>query len=296
MIEALQRAQSDSKDYFEIMERTSEINDEAGAKKLKIDGGKIEFENVTFAYNAGAQVLNKVNFTIPSHSKVALVGESGQGKSTIANLIVRFYDAQAGRILVDGAAIKDVTQASLRHQVGIVFQDPSLFSGTIEENIAYGLGRKYTQAEVETAARQANAADFIKKLPKGYKTEVGERGVKLSGGQKQRIIIARALLKNPPILILDEATSSLDAKSEHQVQEALERLMKGRTTIIIAHRLSTIANVDLIIGLKNGKIVEQGNPGELAHKKGGIYAELLQLQTIGTESVKKKLQQFDIAA
>ena len=296
MIEALQRAQSDSKDYFEIMERTSEINDEAGAKKLKIDGGKIEFEDVTFAYNAGAQVLNKVNFTIPSHSKVALVGESGQGKSTIANLIVRFYDAQAGRILVDGAAIKDVTQASLRHQVGIVFQDPSLFSGTIEENIAYGLGRKYTQAEVETAARQANAADFIKKLPKGYKTEVGERGVKLSGGQKQRIIIARALLKNPPILILDEATSSLDAKSEHQVQEALERLMKGRTTIIIAHRLSTIANVDLIIGLKNGKIVEQGNPGELAHKKGGIYAELLQLQTIGTESVKKKLQQFDIAA
>ncbi|MDQ5944413.1 MAG: ATP-binding cassette, subfamily bacterial, partial [Patescibacteria group bacterium] len=201
-----------------------------------------------------------------------------------------------GIITIDGTAITDVTQTSLRKGIGIVFQDPSLFSGTIEENIAYGLGRRYTQKELEDAAEQANAADFIAKLEKDFKTQVGERGIKLSGGQKQRIIIARALLKNPPILILDEATSSLDAKAESQVQQALERLMKGRTTIIIAHRLSTIAHVDMIVGLRGGKIAEQGSPEELAHKKGGIYAELLELQTASATVAKKKLQKFDIAA
>lgn len=296
MIEALQRATADSKDYFEIMQIESQITDQPGAKKLKVSGGEVEFKNVNFAYAQGAKVLKGVDFVIPAHSKVALVGESGQGKSTIANLIVRFYDSQIGDILIDGQPVREVTQKSLRQQVGIVFQDPSLFSGTIEENIAYGLGRKYSTTELQAAARQANAHEFIGKLPKQYQTEVGERGIKLSGGQKQRIIIARALLKNPPILILDEATSSLDAKAEAQVQEALERLMKGRTTIIIAHRLSTIAHVDQIIGVRSGKIAEQGSPQELAHKRGGIYAELLQLQTAGTEQVKKKLKQFDIAA
>lgn len=296
MIESLQRAQADSRDYFEIMGTKPEITDTATANHLPINNGTVEFRDVIFAYKQGEQVLKKVSFVIPGHSKVALVGESGEGKSTLANLIVRFYEPQSGEILIDDHSVQAVTQASLRQQVGIVFQDPSLFSGTIEENIAYGLGRKYKSAELETAARMANASDFIAKLPKGYKTEVGERGVKLSGGQKQRIIIARALLKNPPILILDEATSSLDAKAEAQVQQALERLMRGRTTVIIAHRLSTIAGVDMIIGLKGGQIVEQGSPEELAHKPGGIYAELLKLQTAGTERVKKKLKAFDIAA
>lgn len=296
MIEGIQRAQADSRDYFEVMNTKPAITNIDGAKALKVTGGEVRFDGVTFAYDKGGKVLRNVSFTIPAHSKVALVGESGEGKSTIANLIVRFYEAQAGSISIDGTSIYDVTQESLRKQVGIVFQDPSLFSGTIEENIAYGLGRRYTRAELVQAAKMANAADFIKKLPDGYKTEVGERGIKLSGGQKQRIIIARALLKNPPILILDEATSSLDAKAEHQVQEALERLMKGRTTIIIAHRLSTIAGVDTIVGLKGGKIAEQGSPAELAKKTGGIYAELLKLQTANTEAVKNKLKKFDIAA
>lgn len=296
MIEGIQRAQADSRDYFEVMSTEPAITDVDKAQSLKVSGGEIRFDNVTFAYEKGGTVLRNASFAIPAHSKVALVGESGEGKSTIANLIVRFYEAQSGQILIDGTPIQSVSQESLRKQVGIVFQDPSLFSGTIEENIAYGLGRHYTRSELQAAAKMANADGFIQELPKGYKTEVGERGIRLSGGQKQRIIIARALLKNPPILILDEATSSLDAKAEHQVQEALERLMKGRTTIIIAHRLSTIAGVDMIIGLKGGKIAEQGAPTILARKRGGIYAELLRLQTTSTESVKKKLQKFDIAA
>jgi len=296
IIEGIQRAQADSKDYFKVMEKKPTILDAPDAKTLKIDGGEVRFEHVSFGYENGSQVLNDVSFTIPAHSKIALVGESGEGKSTLANLIVRFYEANAGTITIDGTPITDVTQASLRKGIGIVFQDPSLFSGTIEGNIAYGLNRRYTQEELEEAAKLANAADFIAKLEKGYKTQVGERGIKLSGGQKQRIIIARALLKNPPILILDEATSSLDAKAESQVQQALERLMKGRTTIIIAHRLSTIAHVDMIIGLRGGKIAEQGSPDELARKKNGIYAELLELQTAGAKVAKKKLQKFDIAA
>ncbi len=295
IIEGIQRAQADSRDYFKIMEKKPTIIDALGAKKLKLSGGEVNFEHVTFGYEHGAQVLTDVSFCIPAHSKVALVGESGEGKSTLANLIVRFYEANSGIITIDGTPIANVTQTSLRQNIGIVFQDPSLFSGTIEENIAYGLGRRHTQKELEDAAKLANAADFIEKLEKGYKTQVGERGIKLSGGQKQRIIIARALLKNPPILILDEATSSLDAKAEAQVQQALERLMRGRTTIIIAHRLSTISHVDMIIGLKNGKIAEQGSPGELAHKKGGIYAELLRLQTASAQTAKKKLREFDIS-
>lgn len=296
IIEGIQRAQADSQDYFKIMEKEPTIVDVTGAQDLKIQGGEVHFSHVTFGYENGGTVLSDVSFTIPAHSKVALVGESGEGKSTIANLIVRFYEATGGMITIDDTPISTVTQKSLRQNIGIVFQDPALFSGTIEDNIAYGIGRKYTRKELETAAKMANAADFIAKLPKGYATEVGERGVKLSGGQKQRIIIARALLKNPPILILDEATSSLDAKAESQVQEALERLMKGRTTIIIAHRLSTIAHVDQIIGIRGGHIAEQGTPDELATKRGGIYAELLKLQTASAPTAKKKLKEFDISA
>lgn len=278
------------------MDKKPTITDTENAKTLKIKDGEVRFEHVMFGYNSQHSVLDDISFTIPAHSKVALVGESGEGKSTLANLIVRFYEANAGTITIDGTPITQVTQSSLRKGIGIVFQDPALFSGTIEENIAYGLGRRYTQSELEEAVELANAGSFIAKLEQGFKTQVGERGVKLSGGQKQRIIIARALLKNPPILILDEATSSLDAKAEAQVQQALEHLMKGRTTIIIAHRLSTITHVDMIIGLKNGKVVEQGSPDELAGKSGGIYAELLQLQTASADIAKKKLQKFDIAS
>jgi len=296
IIEGIQRARADSRDFFEIMDKKPTITDAENAKTLKIKDGEVRFEHVMFGYNSKHSVLDDISFTIPAHSKVALVGESGEGKSTLANLIVRFYEANAGTITIDGTPINQVTQSSLRKGIGIVFQDPALFSGTIEENIAYGLGRRYTQSELEEAAELANASGFIAKLEQGFKAQVGERGVKLSGGQKQRIIIARALLKNPPILILDEATSSLDAKAEAQVQQALEHLMKGRTTIIIAHRLSTITHVDMIIGLKNGKVVEQGSPDELASKSGGIYAELLQLQTASADIAKKKLQKFDIAS
>jgi ATP-binding cassette subfamily B protein len=238
-------------------------------------------------------VLRGIDFTVKADSKVALVGESGEGKSTLTNLLLRLYDLNDGTITIDGQNIHDVTQASLRSNIGIVFQEPALFSGTVHENIAYARPGA-SKEDVETAARAANAHEFVEKFEKGYETEIGERGLKLSGGQKQRIAIARALLKDAPILILDEATSSLDSKSEHMVQQALDRLMKGRTTLIIAHRLSTIQNVDQIITLKNGRVNETGTPAELAKTK-GIYAELLNLQQKGaTEQGKKKLKQYDI--
>jgi ATP-binding cassette subfamily B protein len=223
------------------------------------------------------------------------VGESGEGKTTITSLLLRLYRPDSGVIAIDGTDISRVTQQSLREQIGVVFQDPSLFSGTIYENIAYA-NPKATREQVEAASKAANAHEFIEKFDKGYDSEIGERGLKLSGGQKQRIAIARALLKDAPILILDEATSSLDNKSELLVQEALERLMKNRTTIIIAHRLSTIRNVDQIVTLKNGRIDEIGTPRRLA-RSGGIYARLLNLsRQTSAEHVKKTLQEFDLKA
>ncbi len=290
IVDQIQRAQSGSKDYFEVMNTKPSIQDRQDAKELEVSDGKIEYIDVDFAYSEGQPVLNKISFTVNPDSKVALVGESGQGKTTIANLLLRFYETTGGDILIDGTSVKQVTQASLRKSIGVVFQEPALFSGTVKENITYGLD-KASENEVEAAAKAANAHDFIVKLPKGYNTEIGERGVKLSGGQKQRIAIARALMKNPPILILDEATSSLDSKAEREVQAALEILMKGRTTMIIAHRLSTIAGVDLIVGLEDGKIAEIGSPEELADA-GGIYSELLSLQQAHST---KKLKQYDIA-
>jgi ATP-binding cassette subfamily B protein len=207
---------------------------------------------------------------------------------------MRLYEVTGGAITIDGQNINDVTQASLRGAIGVVFQEPALFSGTIRENIAYGRPRASLK-EIEAAAKAANAHDFISKFDKAYDTEIGERGLKLSGGQKQRIAIARALLKDAPILILDEATSSLDSKSEHMVQEALTRLMKGRTTIIIAHRLSTIQHVDQIITLRGGRVDEAGAPAELA-RSGGIYDQLLKLQQAHTTETQKKLKKYDIAA
>ena len=292
-VDSYQHAVANSKDYLEAMAEIPESDTHTG-RKLAVEKGEIAYKDISFSYEPGKPVLRDITVTLEAGSKVALVGESGGGKTTFSNLLMRLYDADGGTITIDGTAIGEVSRASVRENIATVFQEASLFSGTIRENIAYARP-KATDEEVRKAARAANALAFIEAFPNGFATEIGERGIKLSGGQKQRIAIARALLKDAPILILDEATSSLDSKAEHDVQEALDRLMKGRTTLIIAHRLSTIASVDRIITLKNGKIDEVGTPSKLA-KSGGIYAKLLDLQLGATEKAKKQLAEFDIAA
>lgn len=241
--------------------------------------GKVQFESVGFVYPSRpeVQVLRELSFTLEPGQKVALVGTSGAGKSTIISLLLRFYQPQSGTILIDGQSIERFVVTDLRSQMALVPQDVMLFGGTIRENIAYGK-LSATDAEVEAAAQQANAHEFITAFPDGYNTVVGERGVKLSGGQRQRIAIARAVLANPRILLLDEATSSLDSESERLVQAALDNLMEGRTTFIIAHRLSTVRNADLILVLQNGQVVERGTHNELMLISGGVYASLANLQ------------------
>jgi ATP-binding cassette subfamily B protein len=293
LVENTQKAIADSNDYFAAMAVQPKVADIANAANLQVKKGAISFNTVDFAYDKH-KVLKNVSFQIEPDSKVALVGESGEGKTTITNLLIRLYDPQMGTIEIDGTNIHDVSQQSLRNNIGVVFQDPALFSGTIFENISYA-NPNATEQDVVAAAKAANAHVFISKFEKGYKTEIGERGLRLSGGQKQRIAIARALLKNAPILILDEATSSLDSKSEVEVQDALHRLMKGRTTIIIAHRLSTIASVDKIITIRNGKVDEVGTPDELS-KTDGIYANLLHISSRQDESAKKQLKTFELSA
>lgn len=293
IVDNLQKAIAGSRDYFEVMAVVPDIRDQVGAKRLRITKGAIEYRRVTFGYTDDETVLRDISFTVAPGAKVAFVGKSGEGKTTLTSLLLRAYDADTGDITIDGTSVRTVTQRSLHRQIAVVFQEPALFSGTIRENIAYGRPGASSEA-VLNAARLANAYEFIEKLEKGIDTEIGERGLKLSGGQKQRIAIARAILKDAPILILDEATSSLDSHSERLVQEALDRLMRNRTVLIIAHRLSTIANVDMIVTLKNGRVDEIGTPEELASTR-GIYAQLLALQTGATERDKKTLKRYEIA-
>lgn len=285
----IQRAESGSKQYFEVLDLPAGEDYAGTYDTRRINEPTIEFKNVSFQYEQSEMVLSDISFTIGKHEKVALVGHSGAGKSTTVNLILKFYNSTGGEILLNGTNYKDLSHRFIRNNIALVFQDNELFSSTIKENVSYG-NPSATEEEIIKALKEANAYDFVKKLPKGLNSEIGERGVRLSGGQKQRIQIARAILKDAPILILDEATSSLDAKSEKEVQNALEKLMKNRLVIIIAHRFSTIQNVNKIIVIDDGKVVDNGTPQELA-KKPGLYSDLLHYQIDGN---KKLLESFDI--
>jgi subfamily B ATP-binding cassette protein MsbA len=261
---------------FEVLDTQPEVADKEDAIELPVIRGEMEFKNVCFSYVDGIEVLKDVCFKSSPGQMIAFVGPSGAGKTTAINMVARFYDPASGEILVDGYNIKDVKQRSLRGQMGIVLQDPFLFNDTVKTNIAYGkIGA--TDEDIIEAAKAANAHDFIMELPKGYDTLVGERGVKLSGGQKQRVSIARAILANPRILILDEATSSVDTETEMMIQTAVQRLVKNRTTFVIAHRLSTVHSADLIVVLENGKIMETGKHQELITKD-GLYNRLYKIQ------------------
>lgn len=273
----IQRAVAAAERVFEVLDTLPEISDAVDAIELPTVQGKVSFESVSFEYRAGEPALQNLSLEIPPGQVLAIVGPSGAGKSTIANLLPRFYDPQQGRICIDGTDIRKVTVRSLREQIAMVPQDTILFSATIYENILYGK-LEASRDEVLAAARAANAHEFILQMPDGYDTQIGERGCQLSGGQRQRIAIARAILKNPRILILDEATSALDAESERLVQDALDKLMVGRTTFVIAHRLSTIQRADKILVLEKGRLIECGNHADLLDS-GGLYCKLYSLQT-----------------
>ena len=268
----IKQAVIDIEIMFSILGRKPEIVDRPGAHALKVAAGTIRFDNVAFAYEPTRPILKGLSFEVGAGQTVAIVGPTGAGKSTISQLIFRFYDVTGGRILIDGQDIRDVTQKSLRAAIGMVPQDTVLFNDTIRYNIRYGEWNA-TNAEVEEAARLAQIDGFIRLSPKGYETEVGERGLKLSGGEKQRVAIARTILKAPPILLLDEATSALDTHTERDIQDALDRVSKNRTTLVIAHRLSTIVGADEILVLDQGVIVERGTHNELLAKN-GLYASM----------------------
>ena len=311
MVDSAQRAIGGSREYFQVMEHDGEptvdqtlIDATRAINEPELDTSQVqplplpddvsepifEFDDVTFAYEEDKPVIQSVSFTAHRGEKVALVGESGGGKSTLVNLMLGLYQPSHGTLNVLGHNANDLTTARLRASVGVVFQEAFLFSGSIRENIAYGKPDA-TEEEILEVAKRANAHEFIQAFPQGYDTIIGERGLRLSGGQKQRVAVARAMLKDAPILVLDEATSALDTKSERAVQAGLEELMKDRTTLIIAHRLSTIANVDTIITLDKGVVDEKGSPAHLS-TTGGIYAQLLQLTASTSEADRERLKKF----
>jgi ATP-binding cassette subfamily B protein len=273
---------------FKLMDTAVEVRDAPGASALIVRRPSLAFDNVTFGYEPDRTILRGLSFEVPAGHHVAIVGPSGAGKSTIARLIFRFYDPLAGRILIDGQDIAQVTQASLRAAIGIVPQDSVLFNDTIGYNIGYGRDGA-TPAEIEAAARAAALMPLIERLPQGFDTEVGERGLKLSGGEKQRVAIARTLVKNPPILLLDEATSALDTRTEQDILATLNRVAQDRTSLSIAHRLSTIADSDQILVLNEGQLAESGTHGELL-RRDGLYAEMWARQQAEGEAVEEAAQ------
>ncbi|MBI4830150.1 MAG: ABC transporter ATP-binding protein, partial [Candidatus Lindowbacteria bacterium] len=261
---------------FEFMDQLPEIKDPPGAASMPVIKGRVVFDHVSFSYDGHSRVIHGVDFDAQPGETVALVGFSGAGKTTLINLLLRFYDVSGGAILVDGVDIRSVTQASLRSQIGLVTQETILFNDTVANNISFGR-KEYSREQILDAARAANAHEFIEELPEGYETVIGERGMLLSGGQRQRLAIARTILKNPAIFVLDEATSSLDSKTESMIQEALTRLIEGRTTFIIAHRLSTIQNADKIVVLDKGRIEAIG-PHSNLYSTSAIYRSLYDKQ------------------
>lgn len=309
IVDSAQRAIAGSRDYFKVMEEPVErtANTEVVAATTAADEPDLDlrlpqplvphadapvfsFRDVEFAYEKGKPVIQGISFHADEGQKVALVGESGGGKSTLVNLLLGLYTPSAGQLCVLGHDVRDLSAEKLRASVGVVFQEPFLFSGTIRENIAYGKPGA-TDEEIVAVAKRASAHEFISSFPDGYDTIVGERGLRLSGGQKQRVAVARAMLKDAPVLVLDEATSALDTKSERIVQAGLDDLMRDRTTLIIAHRLSTIANVDTIVTVDKGQVSEIGSPAELA-QTGGIYSQLLQLTQSTSAADKQRLKRY----
>ncbi len=284
---------TDIEQMFELLDVKAEVVDKPGAVDLKIQNGEIEFDNVHFAYDPQRPILKGISFKVPAGKTIAVVGPSGAGKSTISRLLYRFYDVQGGSVKIDGQDVRDVTQTSLRAVIGMVPQDTVLFNDTIAYNIRYGRPSA-SEAEVEQAAEIAQVGNFIRSLPEGFKTMVGERGLKLSGGEKQRVAIARTILKSPPILMLDEATSALDTGTEQEIQAALDEVAKNRTTLIIAHRLSTVINADEIIVLKDGAIAERGTHAELLEQK-GLYERMWnrQREAVQAEAKLKEVRESD---
>jgi ABC-type transport system involved in Fe-S cluster assembly fused permease/ATPase subunit len=281
----IKQAVIDIEKMFNVLSRNPEIKDIAGAAPLVVTSGHVRFDNVQFAYEPDRPILKGLTFEVPAGKTVAIVGPSGAGKSTISRLLFRLYDVSSGKILIDGQDIRNVTQDSLRASIGMVPQDTVLFNDTIRYNIRYGRWDA-TDSEVEEAARLAQIDGFIRMSPKGYETQVGERGLKLSGGEKQRVAIARTILKAPPILVLDEATSALDSHTEREIQDALERVSRNRTSLVIAHRLSTIVTADEIIVLDQGRIAERGTHGQLL-ATGGLYASMWNRQREAQEAREK---------
>ncbi|MCB1519115.1 MAG: ABC transporter ATP-binding protein/permease [Hyphomicrobiaceae bacterium] len=284
----------DLETMFALLEENPEVEDKPGAKALVVQHGGIRFDNVSFAYDRDRPILKDISFDVPAGKMVAIVGPSGAGKSTISRILFRFYDIQSGAVTIDGQDVRDVTQKSLRAAIGVVPQDTVLFNDTIHYNIRYGR-TDATEAEIEEAAKLAQIDRFIATLPEGYRTMVGERGLKLSGGEKQRVAIARTILKGPPILMLDEATSALDSHTEKEIQDALDRVARNRTTLVIAHRLSTIVHADNILVLDGGRLVEQGTHAELIERN-GLYASLWSRQRQAEKAREELAQALEEAA